>query len=243
MVKRDARDVPEVHVPADELRAFTASLFTAAGTSDADAHIMATLLVQNDLLGSYMHGTPACGGLGWQEYVGKMLDGGVNPRPAIRVVSESGTTRVYDGDGGLGHIACHAAVTWAVATAKAHGSAVVTTRNHYHFGAAGTWTRLALEQDCVAIAVSSHRYQQKGGGMLDPAASIKAVNAVRPAPPARAPRQLVRCCAARWSCSCMGLLQGVMYTGLSDFHRHPRRPRRSHRSRYGSRAWTAIRGG
>ena len=35
----------------------------------------------------------------------------------------------------------------------------MTTRNHFHFGGAGKSTRIALEQDCIGLAVSSHRIQ------------------------------------------------------------------------------------
>ncbi len=37
------------NVPADELRALTASLFVAAGTSERDAQTMARLLVEQDM--------------------------------------------------------------------------------------------------------------------------------------------------------------------------------------------------
>ena len=37
-------------------------------------------------------------------------------------------------------------------------TAAATTANHHHFGAAGTWSRLALEHDCIGLAASSHRF-------------------------------------------------------------------------------------
>ena len=46
---------------------------------------------------------------------------------------------------------------WCIKTAKENGCAVATTRNHHHFGAAVQWSRMAQKEDCIAIAVSSHR--------------------------------------------------------------------------------------
>ena len=39
------------------------------------------------------------------------------------------------------------------------GVAAVTTRNHFHFGSAGNYSRMALPHDCIGMAISSHRYR------------------------------------------------------------------------------------
>ena len=83
--------------------------------------------------------------------------GRVNPRPNIHVVADSPTSRVYDGDGGLGQVVCAEATSWAIATAKRYGSAVCTTRNHFHVGATGFYSRMAVRENCIAIVMSSHR--------------------------------------------------------------------------------------
>ena len=134
------QDVSAVTIPYADLRDYTASLFAAAGASEADAALMGEILASNDLHGSSSHGTacaadPNTGG--WQGYVNRMLPGpnqSVNPTPRVRMVQEDGTTAVFDGDGGMGHIVCKQAVDWAIETAKTHGTACVTTRNHFHFG-------------------------------------------------------------------------------------------------------------
>ena len=143
-----------LRVPADDLRALVADLFETVETSRQDAALMARLLVETDMRGVFSHGTKH-----GPDYMRRMRDGSVNPRPSIRVVSETRTTQVLDGDGGLGHFPCHQGARWAVATAKEFGTAAVTTRNHFHFGGAGKYTRIALEQDCIGLAVSSHRIQ------------------------------------------------------------------------------------
>ena len=158
-----------IRMPAEPLRLLVASLFEKADTSAADARLMAELLVLTDLRGVHSHGTRQTPG-----YVNMMREGRVNPQPAITVVSETTTTRVYDGDGGMGHFPCYEGTKWAIEMAKKYGTAAITTRNHFHFGGAGKYTRMAIEQDCFAIAVSSHR------SPLDPDALIKQVNCTSP---------------------------------------------------------------
>jgi len=143
------------------MRELVVQLFEKAGTAREDAELMAHLLVQTDLRGVFSHGTRQTLG-----YVRLMLDGRVNPRPRITVVCETPTTRVLDGDGGMGHLPCYQGAEWAVAAAREYGTAAVTTRNHFHFGGAGKYSRLALEQDCIGLAASSHRYT------LDPERSV-----------------------------------------------------------------------
>ena len=87
-----------LRVPADELQRLVTDLFETVGISRQDASLMARLLVETDLRGVFSHGTRQTPG-----YVCRMRDGTVNPRPTIRVVSETRTTQVLDGDGGLGH--------------------------------------------------------------------------------------------------------------------------------------------
>ncbi len=142
-----------LRIPADDLRRLAAGLLEKAGTSTEDAELLARLLVDSDLRGVSTHGV-------WllPRYLEKMLDGQVNPRPKVSVVSETRTTQVLDGDGGMGHFPCYQGTHWAVARAKEYGTAAVTTCNHFHFGGAGKYTRIALEHDCLGLAVSSHRY-------------------------------------------------------------------------------------
>jgi LDH2 family malate/lactate/ureidoglycolate dehydrogenase len=158
-----------LRVPANDLRELVTGLFEKAGTSHQDAELMARLLVETDLRGVFSHGSKQTPG-----YVRRMGDGSVNPRPTVRVVSETRTTQVLDGDGGMGHLPCYQGTHWAVAAAKEYGTAAVTTRNHFHFGGAGKYTRIAMEQDCIALAVSSHRFH------LDPEGTVLGASGASP---------------------------------------------------------------
>ena len=146
-----------IRVPAGELRSLVGKLFGAVGMSAADADVMAELLVATDLRGVFSHGTRQTAG-----YVRMLQEGRVNARPNIDAVSTTTTTRMYDGDGGMGHLPCRMAAEFVAQTAVELGVGAATTGNHFHFGAAGKYSRLAAERDCIGLAVSSHRYPRQG---------------------------------------------------------------------------------
>ena len=150
-----------IRVPAGDMRLLVQTLFERVGMSAEHAATMAGLLVATDLRGVVSHGT-------WQTagYCRMILDGKVNPAPDIKVVRESTTAQTLDGDGGMGHLPCRQGAEWAVGRALEHGAAAVTTRNHFHFGGAGKYSRMVAARDCIGISVSSHRFNPRPGNIL-----------------------------------------------------------------------------
>ncbi len=92
-------------VPDEFIRVFTVSLlrFTeqvgcAVGLSQERAGELARLLTDNDCRGVFSHGTS-----GLLSYAKLLRDGQVNPDPQVTIVSETPTSALVDGDGGLGY--------------------------------------------------------------------------------------------------------------------------------------------
>lgn len=149
------RNTPPDHgirVPYDTHAAFIAALFAAAGMRDEEAALMGRILATADKRCVYSHGSQQALG-----YLPKLRGGEVNPRPDVTTVRESETVVVLDGDGGMGYGPSHRGMQLAIDKALAHGLGAATTRNHYHFGAAGNYSRMALEHGCVGWALSTHR--------------------------------------------------------------------------------------
>jgi len=178
MKHRRSNTPPEsgIRLPAVEMSCLVAALFEKAGTSRQDAELMGELLTQNDLRCVFSHGTGRAPG-----YVRNMLDGDVNPRPTVKVVSESPAALVLDGDGGLGYFPCHRGTEQAIRKAKTCGVAALTTRNHHHFGAAGNYTRQALAHDCIGLSVSSHRRELHAEALVVHAAGGSPISVAVPA--------------------------------------------------------------
>lgn len=140
-----------IRVPMRAMEQFVISVLKQVGMAGADAARLAELVVATDLRCVFSHGTHQIA-----RYVGLMADGKVNPRPRVEVAREAPGSLVVDGDGGMGHLACYRAMEECIAKAKECGVAAATTRNHHHFGAAGKYSRQALDHDCIGVAMSSH---------------------------------------------------------------------------------------
>ncbi len=149
------RNTPPVHgirITFESHSAFIAELFVAAGMDAEEAGLMGRILANADKRCVYSHGSQQAVG-----YLQKIRDGAVNPRPDVTVVRESETVAVLDGDGGMGYGPSYRGMEIAIEKALANGLGAATTRNHFHFGAAGNYSRMALEHECVGWALSTHR--------------------------------------------------------------------------------------
>lgn len=150
-----------IRVMPNVLKVFVVEIYKKAGVSDEDANFLTDLLATNDLRGVFSHGTRQTAA-----YARLMRDGKVNPRPKVRLVDESPTTAIYDGDGGLGYFPSYRAAQAAVKKAKALGLGGAISRNHNHFGAAGIYSRVAMEADCIGFSVSAHRFERSTGSLV-----------------------------------------------------------------------------
>ena len=117
-------------VNAEILRSFVSSVFEKAGAPAEKADFLANCLVDNDLRGVFSHGTRQV-----IAYVTHFRNGHLTPNPDVKVINESPTTLVLDGDGGLGYYASYQLTKMLVPKAKEMGIAAGITRNHGHFGA------------------------------------------------------------------------------------------------------------
>lgn len=133
----------------EALAGFAARAFAAVGVTPEAAHEIAQLVVDADLHGADTHGV-----FRLRQYIDGIREGAVNPRPQIHLVHESPASALLDGDNGVGHYVMAQAMRTAIAKAKAANVCWVGTRHSNHVGALGTFARLALGHDVVAICMS-----------------------------------------------------------------------------------------
>jgi L-2-hydroxycarboxylate dehydrogenase (NAD+) len=141
-----------VSVPYDDLYAFIKRAGLAVGMEEDRAGLLAELLVTNDLRGVFSHGSRQMA-----TYALMMRDSQLNSRPQVRIVQETPSSLLVDGDGGLGYLAAYDGTLALVEKAKQQGIAVLLTRNHGHFGAAGIYARLTLKHDLLCFVTSGHQ--------------------------------------------------------------------------------------
>lgn len=120
------------------------------GCPEADAATAATCLVAADARGIDSHGVARLSG-----YVRLWEAGRINATPDIRVVHETPSTAVVDGDAGLGLVVAPYAMQVAIDKARAVGTGWVSVRNSNHFGIAGYHAMMALQHDMIGMAMTN----------------------------------------------------------------------------------------
>lgn len=134
----------------DRLKQFTEAVFRSIGCPDEQAATAAKALVSADLRGIDSHGVARLSG-----YVRLWEAKRVNATPAIRIIHETPSTAVVDGDSGLGLVVAPFAMQVAIDKAKQCGTGWVSVQNSNHFGIAAHHAMMALQHDMVGIAMTN----------------------------------------------------------------------------------------
>ena len=147
----------ELIITAEELRELGQRILGGFGIPKTDIQVTVESLVQSDLRGVHSHGVQR---LRW--YAERLRNGGTNPHANVRVVAETDSTALVDGDNGLGQVISQHAMELTIAKAKTHGVGIVGVRRSHHFGACAFWVQKALEHDLIGIVTTN------GGAILAP---------------------------------------------------------------------------
>jgi len=113
-----------------------------------DAMIAGEVLVASDLRGVESHGVARLEGF----YVDRIRSGHIDPRAIETTLNETPTSLVVDANNGLGHPVGVRTMRRTIEKAKENGCAVATVRRSNHFGIAGYYAMMAMEEDCIGIA-------------------------------------------------------------------------------------------
>jgi len=131
----------------EELHSLVYKIFHKAGCRPVDADHIAQVLIAAELRGIPSHGIVRI-----KDYIGLYQKGRMNMQPDIKIVHESPSTALIDGDNGPGIVVAMEAMKTAIAKAETAGSGWVAVRNSNHFGIAGFYSLLAAEKDMIGIA-------------------------------------------------------------------------------------------
>jgi LDH2 family malate/lactate/ureidoglycolate dehydrogenase len=142
--------VPDTPVSAPKLKAFVVEVLEKVGISSEDAQTTAEILVTTDMRGTRTHGVRL---LKW--YVDQIQRGGVNRNARMEIVRSGPTWALVDGQAALGEVTAYKSMKLAMAKAKGNFIGVVGVRNSNHFGAAGYYANMCLEQDVIGFAMTN----------------------------------------------------------------------------------------
>ena len=134
----------------ERLREFCERTFRHFGVPQADARTASAVLIAADLRGIDSHGVARL-----HTYFDMLELGRINPRCQPRIVRETPSTGVVDGDNGLGLVVGPFANRVAMDKAEAVGSGWISVRNTNHYGIAGWYVLQALERELIGWSMTN----------------------------------------------------------------------------------------
>jgi L-2-hydroxycarboxylate dehydrogenase (NAD+) len=137
----------------EKLTRFVQAAFEKLGVAGGDAQIAAEALVAADLRGVDTHGVIRFSPHAW--YVKWLSEGSMTAKPNIRVISETPSTALLDGDRGMGMVVGHRAMELAIDKAQSCGIGMVGVRNSRHYGMSAQYAMQALAHDMIGIAMTN----------------------------------------------------------------------------------------
>jgi L-2-hydroxycarboxylate dehydrogenase (NAD+) len=142
--------MPEKNFSYPRLVEFTNAIFQQIGCSKEDAAIATQSLLAADLRGVDSHGVARLSG-----YIRLWEAKRINATPGIKVIHETLSTAVVDGDSGLGLVIAPYAMQIAIDKAKQAGTGWVSVQNSNHFGIAAHHAMMALQYDMIGMAMTN----------------------------------------------------------------------------------------
>ncbi|MEY2594838.1 MAG: hypothetical protein RI965_110 [Bacteroidota bacterium] len=132
------------------LEQFVMQVFLEMGCSNEHAKLATKTLLDADLRGIDSHGVARLSG-----YIRLWEVSRINSKPSIKIVHETPSTAVVDGDSGLGLVVAPYAMSVAVEKAKNVGTGWVSVCNSNHFGIAASHAMLALNQEMIGMVMTN----------------------------------------------------------------------------------------
>jgi LDH2 family malate/lactate/ureidoglycolate dehydrogenase len=133
-----------------QLKEFSHAIFKKIGCPEDQSTLATNVLLDADLRGIDSHGIARLSG-----YVRLWEAKRVNATPNVKIVHESPSTAVVDGDSGLGLVVAPKAMEIAIEKARVAGTGWVAVKNSNHFGIAGHHAMMALKHDMIGMAMTN----------------------------------------------------------------------------------------
>jgi len=158
------------------LEQFTRKVFEKMGCSPEDAKMATDVFIAAELRGYSSHGM-----IRIKDYYQLWQANRINVKPNVRIVHESPSTAVVDGDGAIGMIAATKSMEIAIEKAVTAGTGWVSTRGSNHYGFAGYYSMMALKHDMIGISLTIANPLVAPTGSIEPMLGTNPISVSVPA--------------------------------------------------------------
>jgi LDH2 family malate/lactate/ureidoglycolate dehydrogenase len=156
-VESEQVDSGSTRIQVEGAQRWVGGLFRAVDVPEADADLVAEVLIGADLRGIRSHGLARV-----PYFLTRLRRGVIRARPRLSFEPRSPTTGVLEADDGIGIVAASRAMDEAMTMAGEVGSGFVVVKDSSHFGYAGFWAERASRSGLIGISMSN------SGGRLAP---------------------------------------------------------------------------
>jgi len=133
-----------------ELKTFVVDVLKNHGLSIENAGITADVLISADRRNIESHGVARL-----KRYVDGIKTGIIKPECKLDIIRETPVSLVIDGNGGMGQPIAYHTMKKCIEKAKEHFMCFASIRNSNHYGIAGYYTLLALEENMIGISLTN----------------------------------------------------------------------------------------
>ena len=131
---------------ASSLTAAIRAIVKAGGSSDREADLVSTNLVEANLKGHDSHGVGMI-----PRYIDSIKEGGLAVNAHVSITLDANALLTLDGNKAYGQVAGFEAMELAAERAKRHGVCVMGLSNAHHVGRIGHWAEQAIGHGLVSI--------------------------------------------------------------------------------------------
>jgi L-2-hydroxycarboxylate dehydrogenase (NAD+) len=136
---------------AQDLKDYIVYFLMNLAVPEQDALVVADVLITADLRGIESHGI-----IRLNTYYGSRIRGGlIDPRSPYTTIKETPTTLVVDGGNGLGMVVAKHTMEQVINKTKENNICLATVCNSNHYGIAGYYAMMALEQGMIGVSFTN----------------------------------------------------------------------------------------
>lgn len=139
-----------INIKFDLLKKLIYSIFINLNIPPSDAEIIANILAQADLRGIHTHGVAKI-----SIYKKRIELGLIKTNPQLKVLKNSISTALLNGDFGLGQVTGYKAMSLAIQKAEKNGVGIVGVRNGQHIGVLAYYAMMASSKNMIGMATTN----------------------------------------------------------------------------------------
>lgn len=137
-------------VKVSDLEKFVTECFEKSGMSNEDAKITTDVLIESDKRGIASHGVARL-----KRYTDGIKNGIMIPDADYEIIKETPNTLVITGNDGLGQPVSYKTMKLVIEKAKKNNIGFATVRNSNHYGIAGYYSMMALQENLLGISTTN----------------------------------------------------------------------------------------